>query len=156
MVNSRALVGSAWGLILVATFAACESEDAKRTKALAGTYVFEVNEGEGGSIVHQRNALTLRVDNHWTEAREFTMGGQDMLAAQLVGDTQVPAGYSDSGTFALKGVILSQNSQLAGVTQYTVSGDTLWIRGSDRVALAKAVTSVDPGLGPEGFYVRQR
>jgi hypothetical protein len=142
-------------VLLALTVSGCKDA---AVRALAGTYVTEHNElnDAGAVIAHSRLALTLRDDNRWTSASEATMGGKDLLAGGRAGDEIVPPGYADSGTFALKGVMLSVSSAKEGVTHYTVNGDTLWIRGADAAALATAVTGVQVQSGGEGFLVRQR
>lgn len=129
-----------------------------RVRALAGTYLREQDEVNQAGVVtgHSRFALSLRDDSHWTSASELTMNGEDILAGGRVGDVIVPPGLADSGTFALKGVVLSVNSRRNGVTRYTVNGDTLWIRGADAAALGTAVTGLQVKPGSEGFLVRQR
>lgn len=135
------------------TVLVCGCGDSRRVKELAGTYVTEHNEGDA---VHSRTALTLRTDNRWTVTSELVINGQDMLAGGRIGDQIAPPGYADSGTFALKGVILSVNSQKDGVTQYVVSGDTLWMHNARMAAAGEAVTGMKAQGGPEGFLVRQR
>jgi hypothetical protein len=119
---------------------------------LAGTYV-KVHDEDS---YHSRLALTLREDNHWTSASEEVMGGKDLLAGGRSGDAIVPPGYTDSGTFALQGVVLAVRSERDGVSHYTVSGDTLWWRGAAMAALGTAVTGVATHGGGESFLVRQR
>jgi hypothetical protein len=133
------------------TVSLCGCGDA-RVRALAGTYVTVHDEDN----YHSRLALTLRDDNHWTSASEEVMSGEDLLAGGRRGDAIVPPGYVDSGTFALNGVVLAVNSAKAGVSHYTVNGDTLWNRGADRAALGTAVTGVQMRGSGEGFLVRQR
>jgi hypothetical protein len=140
-----------WCLAVVLTFVLSGCGDAKRVRALAGTYVKVQDEG----TVHSRTALTLRPDYHWTEAKEFLMNGKDMLAGGRSGDAIVPPGYTDSGTFALQGVVLAVRSERDGVSHYTVSGDTLWWRGAAMAALGTAVTGVKTHGGSESFLVRQ-
>ncbi|HJP60972.1 MAG TPA: hypothetical protein VJ865_13275 [Gemmatimonadaceae bacterium] len=141
-------------ILLALSMSGCKDA---RVRALAGTYVKEQNEVNDAGVVvlHSRDALTLRDDNHWTSASELTMSGEDMLAGGRVGDEIVPPSHVDSGTFALNGVILSVNSARNGVTRYTVNGDTLWIRAGAAAARAMAVTGIQVKPG-EGFLVRQR
>jgi hypothetical protein len=121
--------------------------------ALAGTYVTVHDEDN----YHSRLALTLREDSHWTSASEEVMAGKDLLAGGRSGDAIVPPGYTDSGTFALQGVVLAVRSERDGVHHYTVSGDTLWWRGAAMAALGTAVTGVQtPPSSGESFLVRQR
>ena len=144
----RSLITVALSTILIT---GCE--ESRRVRELAGTYVTQHDE-EG---FHSRFALTLRTDHHWTSASEMVMNGKDLLAGGLVGDEIAPPSYSDSGTFALKGVLLSVNSAKQGVFQFVVSGDTLWIHSGRAAALATAVTGVNAqDDGTENFMVRQR
>ena len=146
------LNASGWCLACSLTFVLGGCGDAKRLRALAGTYV-KVHDEDS---YHSRLALTLREDNHWTSASEEVMGGKDLLAGGRSGDAIVPPGYTDSGTFALQGVVLAVRSERDGVSHYTVSGDTLWWRGAAMAALGTAVTGVATHGGGESFLVRQR
>jgi hypothetical protein len=142
--------------LLLLTLTLCGCKDS-HVRALAGTYVSVYDEsGPGVVSIHSRTALTLRDDNRWTSASELVVGGQDQLAGGRVRDVIIPPGYVDSGTFALNGLVLAVNSARDGVSQYTVSGDTLWTRNADRAALATAVTGLQMQRGSEGFLVRQR
>lgn len=127
-------------------------------KKIAGTYVRSYDESGPDGTVHSRTALTLRPDYHWTSASELVINGHDELAGGRARDEIIPPGYTDSGTFALKGVTLAVNSARDGVSHFTVSGDTLWIRGAAMAALATRVTGVQMSSGgddSEGFLVRQ-
>jgi hypothetical protein len=149
--------GARWGVASLLALALCGCGDAAVRK-LAGTYVRSHDESGPDGSVHSRTALTLRPDHHWTSASELVINGHDELAGGRARDEIIPPSYTDSGTFALQGVMLAVNSARDGVSHYTVSGDTLWIRGAAMSALATRVTGVEihnSGDDSEGFLVRQ-
>ena len=123
--------------------AACGGDE--RLEALAGTYVHEEDKqaGPGGSMIHERAALTLRPDNKFTLLRSATVDGAPFISS------------GDSGSYALKGDMLATNSAASGVFQYRVSGDTLWLDQTAISATTRAVTSMDV-MGDGGYLVRER
>ena len=146
-----------WGVAAFVLLALAGCGDAEVRK-LAGTYVKSYDESGPSGGVHSRTALTLRPDYHWTSASELVINGHDELAGGRAADVIIPPGYNDSGTFALQGVTLAVNSARDGVSHYTVSGDTLWIRSAAMSALATRVTGIqmhNSGDDSGGFLVRQ-
>lgn len=136
-------------LLLVALAAACgPSEQEKRLRALAGTYVHEYETDPatdpGGLRVHERQALTLKADGTWSMTRLVEINDQPQ-----------GGGGPESGRFGVSGATLNVHSENTGMTQYTVSGDTLWMRGARAAALTKAVTGIDMKT-EESFLVRER
>jgi hypothetical protein len=124
---------------------------------LAGTYVTVHDEGGPGEVsIHSRTALTFRPDYHWTSKSELVIAGEDMLKGGRVGDEIAPPGYTDSGTFALKGDVVVVNSARAGISEYLIDGDTLWTHNARQAALATAVTGVPVQRTPDTFLLRQR
>ena len=140
---SLALIG------LVLLVAACESAESKRMEAIAGDYVSEYETDPatdpGHMHVHERHTLTLRPDGSWSTKHLAEVNGE-----------ATPV-QPDAGTYRVQGVTLalSPTEQMPAM-HYTISGDTLWIISSDKVALTKAVTGVDlGGDNKQGFLVRQ-
>ncbi|HET7457410.1 MAG TPA: hypothetical protein VFJ74_07130 [Gemmatimonadaceae bacterium] len=129
------------------------SEEEKRVRAVAGTYVHEYETDPAtdpaGARIHERQTLTLRPDRTWTMARFAEVNGSTMVDA------------STSGRFGLDGASLIARSAPQGDDgesfdlRYTVSGDTLWTRSAHDVAVTKAVTGIDM-KAEETFLVRQR
>jgi len=139
------------GLLILALYGCGDSA----VRALAGTYVTTYDES-GADNIHSRTALTLRPDYHWTSASELVINGRDGVAGARIRDGIAPPSHTDSGTFALQGVILAVRSEREGVSHYTVSGDTLWTHNAAMAALGTAVTGVKVTGASEGFMVRQR
>jgi hypothetical protein len=132
-------------LVQLAVAACGGGEKRARVEALAGTYVHEEDKqaGEGGQIIHERVALTLRPDYQWTMLRAATVDGEPVISSP------------SSGTYSLTGDTLVTNSAESGIFRYRVRGDTLWMDGTAAAALTQAVTSIDLG-GDGGFLVRER
>jgi hypothetical protein len=144
-------------MVILLTSVAFGCGDSKRLHSLAGTYVTVHDEGGPGEVsVHSRLAITFRPDYHWTSKSELEIGGKDMLAGGRVGDEIAPPGYTDSGTFALKGDVVVLNSAREGISEYLIDGDTLWAHNARQAALATAVTGVPVQRGPDTFLLRQR
>ena len=103
-------------LTIQLSLAACEGEDAKRLEAVRGTYSREQLDqaGPGGQWIRQQLTLALRSDNRWTMQNEATVDGVPYLTTR------------DSGSYSLTGATLVTNSETSGISQLTVSGDTLW------------------------------
>jgi hypothetical protein len=135
-------------LPLILLLAGCgPSEQEKRLKALAGTYVhdteFRSPADAGGMRVHERQALTLKADGTWTMVRTVEVNGQPQ------------GGGTDSGRFGVSGSTLNVHSEESGMLQYTASGDTLWARNARMVAMTKAVTGMSVNA-EDSFLVRER
>jgi hypothetical protein len=135
---------------LVFFVAACESAESKRMKALAGDYVSEYETDPatdpGHMHVHERHTLTLRPDGTWSTTHLAEVDGR-----------ATPV-QPDQGTYRIQGTTLStRETEQSPAGHYTISGDTLWIIASDKVALTKAVTGIDMsgGNNEQGFLVRQ-
>ena len=153
-----------WCLAGLLTCALSGCGDAKRLRALAGTYV-KVHDEDN---YHSRLALTLREDNHWTSASEEIMGGKDLLAGGRSGDAIVPPGYTDSGTFAHGNywrplsVFGSQNTSHGCVGLHDVKGGgdpntpAAWFYNNSLIGdVVQVVNSpdkvIDPGNGLNGW-----
>ena len=134
-------------LPLLALAACGPSEQEKRLRALAGTYVhdteFRSPADAGGMRVHERQALTLKADGTWTMVRTVEVNGQPQ------------GGGTDSGRFGVSGSTLNVHSEESGMLQYTASGDTLWARNARMVAMTKAVTGMSVNA-EDSFLVRER
>ena len=142
---SVALIG------LVSFVAACESAESKRMKAMAGNYVWEYETDPATDPshvrVHERHTLTLSPDGSWSTNHLAELNGEASPVQR------------DGGTYRVQGVTLSLSpTESQPAMQYTISGDTLWIRAAAAMALGKAVTSIDmpPGEHDTSFLVRQR
>ena len=127
-------------LAAVAMLAACEAEEGKARKRLAGSYVRELDGGPVGRW-HVRQVLTLRLDGRWikTSELESARGRQDSPP--------------DSGTYRIQGVALALRSlvQPGGVPyRFTVNGDSLFSANATPV---KATTGYDLA---EEIFVRSR
>lgn len=96
--------------------------------------------------LHERHALTLRPDGRWTATHLAEVDGQPQ---------SVPP---DSGTYHVQGTTVTTSpTEEQPAMEYTISGDTLWIRTAGALAQGKAVTGVDiPQGSGESFLVRQR
>jgi hypothetical protein len=140
---SLALIG------LVSFVAACESAESKRMKAIAGDYVSiyasEISPGQQEPWIKERRTLSLHADGTWTMRDTVEVNGKQDQAV------------SDGGTYRIQGTTLStRETEQSPSGHYTISGDTLWIIASDKVALTKAVTGVDlGGDNKQGFLVRR-
>ena len=137
-------------LVGLVSVACGKSAEAKRMEAIAGSYVWEYETDTatdpGHMHLHERHTLTLRPDGRWTATHLAEVDGQPQ---------PVPA---DSGTYHVQGATLTTSpTEERPAMEYTISGDTLWIRAAAALAQGKAVTGVDMPQGSgESFLVRQR
>jgi len=120
--------------------AACEGEEDKARKRLAGSYVRKMDGGPVGRW-HVRQVLTLRPDGQWlkTTQVESSRGQEDSPP--------------DSGTYRVQGVTLALRSLVepGGVPyRFTVNGDSLFSANATPV---KALTGYDLA---EEIFVRSR
>lgn len=127
--------------------AACESEEAKRVKQVAGEYVFDfefdsATKASVASSIGERT-YTFRPDMHWTARAVDPRSGEVTII--------------DSGTYRVKGAMLTTGAtEQSPVAQYTISGDTLWLRQARMIAQAEAVTGVKATGTVQTFLVRRR
>ena len=142
--TSVALVG------LMSLACAGKSAETKRMEAIAGTYVWDHETDPatdpGHMHLHEQHTLTLRPDGRWTATHLAEVDGQSQ---------PVPP---DSGTYHVQGATLTTSpTEEQPAMEYTISGDTLWIRAAAALAQGEAVTGVDiPQGSGESFLVRQQ
>jgi hypothetical protein len=122
------------------TLVACEGEEGRTRKRIAGAYVRELDGGAKGQW-HVRQALTLTPDGRWlrTTRLDLARGSEDSPP--------------DSGTYRVQGVKLALRSlvQPGGAPfRFTINGDTLF---SANAAPVHALTGYDIG---EEVFVRAR
>jgi hypothetical protein len=122
------------------TLAACDGEESRTRKRIAGEYVRELDGGPKGQWF-VRQALTLKPDGRWLRTTRVKSAR---------GSEEPPP---DSGTYRIQGVKLALRSLVepGGVpTRYTINGDTLF---SANAAPVHALTGYDIG---EEIFVRAR
>ena len=129
--------------LLLPSLLACESEEAKQMKRLAGTYAMTSNDTLAARFMG-KVTLTLRQDGRWQSESEP--------------DTVVfprPAAV-DSGTYRVRGPLVAIRSS-EGFMTYVVRGDTLAWQPEERelrTAQTEAITGVKLVGQVETFYVR--
>ena len=127
-------------LSAVAMLAACEGEEGKARKRLAGSYVRELDGGPVGRW-HVRQVLTLNADGRWLKTTQLESAR---------GQEESPP---DSGTYRVQGVALALRSLVepGGVPyRFTVNGDSLFSANATPI---KALTGYDLA---EEIFVRRR
>jgi hypothetical protein len=135
---------------LLSLAAACQSDETKRMQSIAGSYAWDYESepapGHQEPFLHERFTLILRPDGRWTSAH----------LAEINGEAQPQS--LDSGSYRVQGVTLTTGAtELGPAQQYTISGDTLWIRTAAQAARAKAITGLDMSKGNSpGFLIRQQ
>lgn len=120
--------------------AACDGEEGKTRKRIAGEYVRELDGGAQGRW-HVRQVLTLRPDGSWRRTTQVEAAGMP------------PDSPPDSGNYRIQGVRLALRSLVepGGVPmRSTVNGDALF---SANAAPLHALTGYDIG---EEVLVRVR
>ena len=138
--TARTLLSAA-AMLLAA--AACAEKKPDLTAKMPGTWTQELKQGGQGGTIVQKTTLVLEAGGTYTMTNSVAMDGRQM------------AGGTDAGTWAVNDAILALNSPNQGVTRYTISGDTLFMRAAEKYAQTKAVTGTDLAAGDETFLVRQ-
>jgi hypothetical protein len=143
----RALLAVALPILLLT---GCVSEEKKRMDALAGNYVRTFREGVApvlgldGTV--ERHVLMLTADGRYRTSHPVPSMQQ----------FDVPM---DSGTYRVDGVNLvlrSDDLEEGDIMPYTISGDTLFPRTSNRMRMGEMVTGYSMGVGEKTYLLRAR